>query len=1128
MGFWRTTCVRVDRLLFGHDVFFAYSRSDVRYVTGLAQELAREDFDCFHDSLVSIAGHTTPREVVRGLKRSSLLVVVGTPTAAASRNVLVEIRFFRRLRRTICPISLGGGLETGGLRKALPGLVPERELAGAEWPSEHVVRYVIGSARFLRRSKRIRRLTAWTSLAFLVILGAGLIAAKLLASEIDQLLVERRLAAADHAVDLAASAEDLFSTQPLAALDFAIRATEVEREHGLEPSTESVGALLRTSTRVSGRPLEHKASLPGHRRIDPEGRFIVTVDKGGKVVAKSLLQTDPIETLLMDIPADDGDLLSAVWMAFTPNGESFLIACAPSENTFHSGSWRLDPEGKRFERLGEIAVPEDPFVGMHPDGAWTVHLIDDETWEHREVGGPGRFQTSAELRWRGFWFSPVGDEVAVIGDDQLLLQPLAAGLTPPAILDLSADTGSVLDVAFARSKSVATVSSDGAVVLWSREGEDGGIRRRELENVFELHGEWLHVSGQPFRPHELEASLEFDAAETTLLVRVIEARGSPEARIGLAAWYPLESNSPDQPMPLVHRKLELFGAFTPQTIVTSVPGERSELVVQDPIALGIRDAFFLGEAGLLTWGLDGSLRWRPDARGARDVPLARRVSALTLGDDGDWLAVGTEEGSVLLWYLPWFARNEPGDLIATLEGLSAPVDKLIISSSAQRLVAVDRDGNARVWDLSSPMLAHLLLTSGSLDLVVTRSPSNDGSIFDLSLFPQHPASSWTSPVLADALYAQDGDMLVTLEEVGESSDGLTLKTWNLRLQAPFELPIRNALVEEPRARELLKPGTTLIATPGERAWIVRLAGSGLWLGDLGASSEDAVRFELLIGPAEDLEPPQVSRTGRWLAVVPYESHVEERKAAIHLWDLDHEDPSSKHAFLALEPLDAGDVEFSSTGDRMLTRSREGEARLWRPDVITRGEHDEPLELGRAEAFAFHPMLAELYYSDPEGGVARFDLTSNRQEASGHGGSLGPQRLLRFDAEGKHLAGVGRDGSAWIAPICTSNGLGAVGSLPPLDESFAIATLAVAPGGLRVAAFGEDGRIALWTTGANHKFRPPLVVTSDKGSRFDTIDFTADGRWLVRRTGRFRASLMAMDEDLRLELARAARGSPLQR
>jgi WD40 repeat protein len=157
------------RFLFGDDIFISYSRADgAAYAAALANELSKpgRDFSCFLDQWGASAGNDLSKPVLRALRRSSVLVLIGTPCAIGSKFVRQEVDSFSqqnwpRAHRPILPVNINGALDEVGWEK-LNGLhlTPETEEARAKGlPSESVIRLIVNSHTFTKRNQRVRRLS---------------------------------------------------------------------------------------------------------------------------------------------------------------------------------------------------------------------------------------------------------------------------------------------------------------------------------------------------------------------------------------------------------------------------------------------------------------------------------------------------------------------------------------------------------------------------------------------------------------------------------------------------------------------------------------------------------------------------------------------------------------------------------------------------------------------------------------------------------------------------------------------------------------------------------------------------------------------------------------------------------
>jgi len=159
----------IRRFLFADDIFISYSRKDgAKYAAALANELSKRgnDYSCFLDQWGASADNKLSTPVLRALKHSYMLVLIGTAGAAESPLVRQEVQSFSNRRwfqprRPVLPINIDGALSNLTWSE-LTGLyrVPETDDARREGlPSEAVVRLIANSNSYTKRSQRMRLLS---------------------------------------------------------------------------------------------------------------------------------------------------------------------------------------------------------------------------------------------------------------------------------------------------------------------------------------------------------------------------------------------------------------------------------------------------------------------------------------------------------------------------------------------------------------------------------------------------------------------------------------------------------------------------------------------------------------------------------------------------------------------------------------------------------------------------------------------------------------------------------------------------------------------------------------------------------------------------------------------------------
>ena len=189
---------RLWRFLFGDDIFVSYSRADgAVYAAGLANELSARGFACKLDQWGSQPGKEIPAPLRAALRRSSLLVLVASPAAAASEQVANEVVEFRRTGRAIIPIDIGSALRSASYWPHLEGLHISSDADEALTtgdPSPDVLNRIEKTHTFTRKDRRLRSATAATTAVLAVLVVAAVVAAFIASREAGKALDQQRLA----------------------------------------------------------------------------------------------------------------------------------------------------------------------------------------------------------------------------------------------------------------------------------------------------------------------------------------------------------------------------------------------------------------------------------------------------------------------------------------------------------------------------------------------------------------------------------------------------------------------------------------------------------------------------------------------------------------------------------------------------------------------------------------------------------------------------------------------------------------------------------------------------------------------------------------------------------------------
>src|SRR3712207_3491471 len=79
----------------GDDIFVSYSRADgATYANGLAGRLTERKFATKIDQWGTVPGEQVPPDILRAVRRSAMLVIVGTKGAVQSEGIEREIKAF--------------------------------------------------------------------------------------------------------------------------------------------------------------------------------------------------------------------------------------------------------------------------------------------------------------------------------------------------------------------------------------------------------------------------------------------------------------------------------------------------------------------------------------------------------------------------------------------------------------------------------------------------------------------------------------------------------------------------------------------------------------------------------------------------------------------------------------------------------------------------------------------------------------------------------------------------------------------------------------------------------------------------------------------------------------------------
>lgn len=318
--------------IFGYDVFISYSRHYGKsYAASLQEQLAKLDYRCFLDTNELPSGEQLTTTLRRALRRSAVLVLLGSPAALESPYVLQEVTTFKESRPNgrILPISIGRTLDdldpAGQMHLALGDRVwiSEDSNALSDAPSDHVRADLLHVFRFTRRNTWRLRITTAASIVFATLALVSFIL--LGVAERARLATERQLRISE-IQRLAAQSGRGLNDFPQRSLLLAVEAEKlagVDSTTSLTPWAEQ--ALRDGSQSAAGTALyvPWKSSYWGKIKrvaMSPDGRWVVAICVNERAPLWDRTARNPAAAIRL-LGRQDGSISAAI---FTRDSRSLI------------------------------------------------------------------------------------------------------------------------------------------------------------------------------------------------------------------------------------------------------------------------------------------------------------------------------------------------------------------------------------------------------------------------------------------------------------------------------------------------------------------------------------------------------------------------------------------------------------------------------------------------------------------------------------------------------------------------------------------------------------------------------------------------------------------------------------
>ena len=709
------------RFLFGDDIFISYSRKDgSKYAAALANELSKpgSDFSCFLDQWGASAATKLSKPVLRALKRSSVMVLIGTAGAIGSPLVHEEVqrftqrKWFRSLR-PVLPINIDGALSTQSWSE-LTGLnrIPETDEARSDGvPSPSTIRLIVNSYSYTKRAQRTR----WLSVTALLLLIASIVVGGFAAYQARRARSEEQRANAEsQRANSEAQAARLQAEEARNNKDRADAEAERARINSEEAKhqTEIAGAKAREAEEQT-RAAEENARTARSQELSAHAKAILPSDPRTAVLeaiaAAKIKRTaeaeDALRRTLLRFPEQTvlGDKGEPVIRANLSPDDRFVVTTSFDgiARVFETSTGRLvktfedarapivgaaiTPNGKYLVLSGMSIRQQGFFIGVKDSLEYQVTQI-------RTFPEGNLVQTLHDISGTNISFSS-DSRFAVLTTGTLERSSILLSLqNQPGLLDIAAGKSIRLPEGIGAGGGAIFTPSNELLIAAPRANFKNAIVQ-------------INVVGQNF---DTLRTIPTTHRSVNLLPQVITSSDPNAERIGI----------------LVERSLIVCNSRTGQ--------------IQFEIKGSFSSAALSTHTGQIATGGDDGIVQVFEATGGPAIASFRGgtsdIDALQFTRDGKHIIVAGDDNVVNIWRLPTSKRSDSStsddspststssasrgpdraELVMQLTGSSSSIKNVSVSHNGGLILASGVDGTTNIWDVGKLQSTQTKLQSSDI------------------------------------------------------------------------------------------------------------------------------------------------------------------------------------------------------------------------------------------------------------------------------------------------------------------------------------------------------------------------------------------------------------------------------